>query len=136
MLSLPQHSHPPHTLTLGLTYPGVYSQCNFCLYMVARLQLSALCIAHGRVPPPCAHKNTRTQTQTHTHAHTQKHTPKPTPTTHPQHTTYTATDCHTQTHTLTHARSHTHTQVSTLPPADRIGFKNQVICSQFFLTNR
>src|SRR4029434_2706529 len=39
--------------------------CNFCLYMVARLQFSALCITHGGVPPRCA------QTQTHTHTHLQ-----------------------------------------------------------------
>src|SRR4029434_6657819 len=57
--------------------------------MVARLQFSALCIAHGRVPPRCA--------QTHTH-------------------------------TVTCA----HTQVSTLPPADRIGLKDQCTATDTF----
>src|SRR4029434_7036 len=42
--------------------------CNFCLYMVARLQFSALCIAHGGGPPRCA------QTHTHTHTDTCAHT--------------------------------------------------------------
>ena len=67
----------PHVIYLIYT-----TACNFCLYMVARLQFSALCIAHGGVPPRCA----QTHTQTDTCAHT---------------------------------------QVSTLPPADRIGLKNQ-----------
>src|SRR4029434_2592886 len=62
MLSLPHPSHPPHTLTLGLTYPGVYSQCNF-----------QLPLPHTHTPTH-KHRHTHTHTHTHTHKHTHTHT--------------------------------------------------------------
>src|SRR4029434_8104437 len=60
------HYHPPYVIYLIYT-----TACNFCLYMVARLQFSALCITHGGVPPRCA----QTHTHTDTCAHTQVSTP-------------------------------------------------------------
>lgn len=32
--------------------------CLFCLYIVTCLQFSALCMAHGGVPPQCTHTQT------------------------------------------------------------------------------
>src|SRR4029434_4171668 len=65
--------------------------------MVARLQFSALCIAHGGVPPRCA--QTHTHRHVRAHAHTRMHTCTYTH-------THSQTHAHTRTHTLTHSQRH------------------------------